>query len=60
MVPVWILKALTYHLKGIPYRDFLPKGKHSLEMGLSQQEPKKPEEDALEESEKIALCQRSH
>ena len=24
-VPVWLLRALTHHLKGITYRDFLPK-----------------------------------
>ena len=27
MVPVWLLIALTYQLKGFPYRDFLPKRK---------------------------------
>ena len=26
-VPVWLLRAFTYHLKGLPYRAFLPKRK---------------------------------
>ena len=28
-VLVWILRALAYHLKGIPYRDSLPKRRKS-------------------------------
>ena len=44
-VPVWLLRALTYHLKGMPYRAFLPKRKiNALEMGLSQQEVTKAAE----------------
>ena len=36
----------------MPYRDFLPKRKKSLEVALSQQEAKKAAEDALSEAEK--------
>ena len=53
MVPVWLLRALTYHLKGIPHKAFLPKrGKKALWKGISQQEVKKVAEDALSEADK--------
>ena len=50
-VPVWLLRALTYHLKGMPYRDLLPK-QNSSEMGLYQQEAKKEADDAFTEAQK--------
>ena len=52
-VPVWLLIAPTYHLKGMPYRDFLPNVKKALGMGLSQQDTKKAEEDSSAEAEII-------
>ena len=33
MVQVWILRALTYHLKGMPYKVFLPRHKKSIGNG---------------------------
>ena len=52
MVPVWLIIALTYHLKGMPYRFFCQNTKKALEMGISQQEANKEAEDALAEAEK--------
>ena len=48
LVPVWLLRALMYHLKLMPYRAFLPKRKKKvLEMGFSQYEAKKAAEDKV-------------
>ena len=48
---MWLFRALTYQLKGIPYRAFLLKLKKTLEMGITQQEVNNSAEDALAESE---------